>query len=103
RPGKTRGAGRRDRQARRLRHFPRRRQHHPMGLRAARGTSGVNPDEIAALVPEFRGRIVFAAPLAPYTWFRVGGPADALVSPADEADLAYLIGVLPVEIPVTVI
>ena len=63
----------------------------------------MNPDEIAALVPEFRGRIVFAAPLAPYTWFRVGGPADALVSPADEGDLAYLLGALPVSIPITVI
>ncbi len=59
--------------------------------------------EIAALAPEFRGRLSFDVPLAPYTWFRVGGPADVLASPADEEDLAYLLSRLPPEIPVTVI
>ncbi len=29
-------------------------------------------------LPGFRGRLSYDAPLAPYTWFRVGGPADAL-------------------------
>jgi UDP-N-acetylmuramate dehydrogenase len=43
------------------------------------------------------------APLAPFTWFRVGGPAEALFSPADEDDLAYFLTSLPREIPVTVI
>ena len=43
------------------------------------------------------------APLAPFTWFRVGGPAEVLFSPADEDDLAYLLARLPREIPVTVI
>jgi UDP-N-acetylmuramate dehydrogenase len=51
----------------------------------------------------FRGRLSYDAPLAPYTWFRVGGPAEALASPADEDDLAYLLAALPEEIPVTVI
>jgi len=51
----------------------------------------------------FRGRVSFDAPLAPYTWFRVGGAADALASPADEEDLALLLAALPREIPVTVI
>jgi UDP-N-acetylmuramate dehydrogenase len=54
-------------------------------------------------LPGFRGRVSYDAPLGPYTWFRVGGPADVLVSPADEDDLAYLLAHLPVEIPVTVI
>jgi len=31
--------------------------------------------EIARLAPELRGRLTADAPLAPYTWFRVGGPA----------------------------
>jgi UDP-N-acetylmuramate dehydrogenase len=51
----------------------------------------------------FRGRVSYDAPLGPYTWFRVGGPADALVSPADEDDLSLLLSRLPPEIPVTVI
>ena len=60
-------------------------------------------DEIAALIPAFRGRVSYDAPLAPFTWFRVGGAADALASPADADDLAYLLAALPAEIPVTVI
>ena len=39
----------------------------------------------------------------PFTWFRVGGPADLLLSPADEDDLAYLLARLPPEVPVLVI
>ncbi len=50
-----------------------------------------------------RGRLTADAPLAPFTWFRVGGPAEVLFSPADEDDLAYFLANLPREIPVTVI
>jgi UDP-N-acetylmuramate dehydrogenase len=50
-----------------------------------------------------RGRLTADAPLAPYTWFRVGGPAEVLFSPADEDDLAYFLANLPRTIPVTVI
>jgi UDP-N-acetylmuramate dehydrogenase len=59
--------------------------------------------DLAALAPELRGRLIEDAPLAPYTWFRVGGPADVLFSPADERDLAYFLRRLPREIPVTTI
>ena len=41
--------------------------------------------------------------MAEATWFRVGGPAQALFSPADEDDLAYVLSALPREIPVTTI
>ncbi len=50
-----------------------------------------------------RGRLTANAPLAAITWFRVGGPAQALFSPADEIDLAALLKILPGEIPVHVI
>jgi UDP-N-acetylmuramate dehydrogenase len=63
----------------------------------------VNSSDIALLLPAFRGRLSFDVSLAPYTWFRVGGAADILASPADEDDLAYLLSRLPVEISVTVI
>jgi UDP-N-acetylmuramate dehydrogenase len=59
--------------------------------------------DFAALAPKLRGRLVEDAPLAPFTWFRVGGPADVLFSPADEDDLAYFLKRLPREIPVTTI
>ena len=42
-------------------------------------------------------------PLAPLTWFRVGGPAQLLFLPASEDDLALFLAGLPQEIPVTVI
>jgi len=59
--------------------------------------------EIARLAPELRGRISANEPLAPFTWFRVGGPAQILFLPADEADLAYFLSRLPRDVPVTAI
>ncbi len=55
------------------------------------------------LMPPVRGNLIAQAPLAPYTWFRVGGPADVLFLPADEADLAIFLQALPGHIPVTVL
>ena len=59
--------------------------------------------EIAALAPGLRGKLTANAPLAPYTWFRVGGPAQLLYQPAHEEDLAYFLSRLPAEIPVATI
>ncbi len=41
--------------------------------------------------------------LAELTWFRVGGPAEALFMPADEADLAAFLAGAPSDVPVTVV
>jgi UDP-N-acetylmuramate dehydrogenase len=60
-------------------------------------------DEVKARAPKLRGRLTADAPVAEATWFRVGGPAEALFSPADEDDLAYVLAALPREIPVTTI
>jgi UDP-N-acetylmuramate dehydrogenase len=60
-------------------------------------------DEVRARAPKLRGRLTADAPIAEATWFRVGGPAEALFSPADEDDLAYLLAALPREIAVTTI
>ncbi len=54
-------------------------------------------------LPQPRGKLLKDAPLAPYTWFRVGGAADALFLPADDADLASFLKALPEEVPVTVL
>ncbi len=59
--------------------------------------------ELRPRVPELRGRLEANAPLAPVTWFRVGGPAQLLFSPADEDDLAYVLANLPGDIPIHVI
>lgn len=54
-------------------------------------------------LPPLRGKLIPGAELAPYTWFRVGGPADALFLPADEEDLAAFLRALDPAIPVTVL
>ncbi|MBZ0229603.1 MAG: UDP-N-acetylmuramate dehydrogenase, partial [Bauldia sp.] len=50
-----------------------------------------------------RGRVMPNAPLAPFTWFRVGGPAELLFQPADADDLALFLQILNPEVPVTAI
>lgn len=59
--------------------------------------------DLQAKLPELRGRISSGQKLADVTWFRVGGPAQALFSPADEADLAYFLAYIPADLPITVI
>ncbi|WP_374376866.1 UDP-N-acetylmuramate dehydrogenase [Tabrizicola sp.] len=45
-------------------------------------------------LPETRGVLTPDRPLADLTWLRVGGPADWLYQPADEADLADFLAAL---------
>lgn len=54
-------------------------------------------------LPPVRGKLIPNEQLAPFTWFRVGGPADVLFLPKDEADLAEFLGKLDSLIPVTVL
>lgn len=62
----------------------------------------ITPD-IRSAAPDLRGRLLANQEMAGLTWFRVGGPAQVLFSPADEEDLAYFLSRLPAEIPVTVV
>lgn len=50
--------------------------------------------------PEVRGTLTEGKALADLTWLRVGGPAEVLFQPADEADLAAFLSALDPEIPV---
>lgn len=54
-------------------------------------------------LPPVRGRLTANAPLAPITWFRVGGPAEVLFKPADVDDLAQFIAAKPADVPLTMI
>lgn len=54
-------------------------------------------------LPEVAGKLVRDASLAPYTWLRVGGPADVLFLPADEADLQAFLRRLDPAVPVTAV
>src|SRR5258705_6530907 len=62
----------------------------------------IAPD-LKSRAPKLRGRLLSNQSLAELTWFRVGGPAQVLFMPEDEADLAYFLGALPADIPVTVV
>lgn len=54
-------------------------------------------------LPPVRGRLTADAPLAPVTWFRVGGAAEVLFRPVDTGDLAEFLAKRPPDVPVTVI
>ena len=62
----------------------------------------ITPD-LKAAMPQLRGRLLANQSLAELTWFRVGGPAQVLFTPADEDDLAYFLKLLPKELPVYVV
>jgi UDP-N-acetylmuramate dehydrogenase len=59
--------------------------------------------DLKTKLSDLRGRLLANQSLKDLTWFRVGGPAQVLFMPEDEADLAYFLAHCPVEIPVTVI
>jgi UDP-N-acetylmuramate dehydrogenase len=61
------------------------------------------PEPAPPRLPPVRGRLAGNAPIGPMTWFRVGGPAEILFRPADEADLADFLRDLRPDISVTVI
>ncbi|MDB5463165.1 MAG: murB [Phenylobacterium sp.] len=54
-------------------------------------------------LPGVRGKLLRGEPLGPFTWFRVGGPADVLFLPKDEDDLAAFLKALDPGAPVTVL
>jgi UDP-N-acetylmuramate dehydrogenase len=64
------------------------------------------PDLVSSIkqnAPKLRGRLLANQSLAELTWFRVGGPAQVLFMPEDEADLSYFLSTLSREIPVIVV
>jgi len=69
---------------------------------AAKDLSGLAA-ELAEAMPALRGRLRPDVNMAEITWFRVGGPAEVLFTPADEADLIYFLQHAPEEVPVTVV
>ncbi len=62
----------------------------------------LKPD-LTEKLPELKGRMKANAPLSEITWFRVGGPAQLLFTPADESDLAYFLSHCSGDLTVTVI
>jgi UDP-N-acetylmuramate dehydrogenase len=58
-------------------------------------------DGLFAHLPPVRGRLRAQVPLAPRTWLRVGGPAEAIFQPADTQDLSTFLEAKPREVAVT--
>jgi UDP-N-acetylmuramate dehydrogenase len=54
-------------------------------------------------LPKTRGKLLLNEALAPFTWLRVGGPADVLFLPEDEDDLAAFLKALDPAVPVMAI
>jgi UDP-N-acetylmuramate dehydrogenase len=69
-----------------------------MGAAAAR-----NSMRLLDRLPPVRGEYRERVPLARYTWFRVGGPAEVMFLPADGDDLQHFLQNVPADIPVMVI
>jgi UDP-N-acetylmuramate dehydrogenase len=63
-------------------------------------TGLVKGEALLPLMPKVRGRLEPNYPLADLTWFRTGGPAEILFTPADAEDLSRFLSGLPRDIPV---
>jgi UDP-N-acetylmuramate dehydrogenase len=61
------------------------------------------PGHLINRLPKVRGRYTPNAPLAKYTWFKVGGPAEVIFRPADTDDLVQFLANKPEDVPITVI
>ena len=59
--------------------------------------------DLKARIPGLRGRLLANAKMADITWFRVGGPAQVLFSPANEADLMLFRRTLGTALPMMVV
>lgn len=60
-------------------------------------------DSLGDRLSGLRGRMTPDAGMDKVTWFRAGGPADAMFQPADEEDLAAFLKAVPEEVPVMVV
>lgn len=80
-----------------------------MGRQPGAGTLTANPspsttldgEALLARLPQVRGRLQPMMEIGPFTWLRVGGPAEVLFSPADADDLAEFLAGTPEDVPAT--
>ena len=65
--------------------------------------AGIDGERLLARLPSVRGRLEANRVLADLTWFRVGGPAEVLFTPADADDLSNFLANLDANVAVTII
>ena len=58
---------------------------------AARVNARFTQADVRAAVAGLRGSVSFQAPLREYTSFKIGGPADVVVEPADIEDVCLVV------------
>ncbi|MDP8996400.1 MAG: UDP-N-acetylmuramate dehydrogenase [Pseudomonadota bacterium] len=63
----------------------------------------IDGQKLLQRLPQVHGRLEANARLADLTWFRVGGPAEVLFQPADEADLGDFLKGTPIDVPIIVV
>lgn len=63
-------------------------------------SGAIDGEALLRRLPPVRGRLEANAPLAGLTWFRTGGPAEVLFTPAGEDDLAAFLKAVPAAVPV---
>lgn len=61
------------------------------------------PPALIDRLPSVRGTLEADAPLARFTWFKVGGPAEVLFQPADAEDLGAFLAAKPADVPVSIL
>ena len=72
------------------------------GSTGSKGTA-LRTELESRLVTPLQGTLETEAPLARHTWFRTGGPAELLFTPASEDDLANFLQALPDSTPLTIL
>ena len=63
----------------------------PRATTAARQSARFTQADVRAAVAGLRGPVFFQAPLREYTSFKIGGPADVVVEPADIEDVCLVV------------
>ncbi len=66
-------------------------------------SAALAPSRLVDRLPPVLGRLEADAPLRDKTWFRVGGPAEALFRPASPPDLGRFLHDLPHDVPLTIL
>ncbi len=73
------------------------------GSPRSRGEEGALAALLANIIPGLRGTLEPDAPMAPLSWFRTGGTAEVLFTPADVDDLAAFLAGCPAGVPLLVV
>ncbi len=64
---------------------------------------GKNGTDIIKMLPQVKGKYLKNEPLAKHTWFGVGGPAEVMYCPTDNADLSWFMKNKPYNLPIFLI